>query len=351
MTFISKDEEDKIKRIEDLDTGKEINIVSNEGKTKLAIDYSFPKGEENKSFKVTTISGRVYEMKPYYTINYNSNASNANMQIDKSYGLIGENENFKSIPTRTGYTFYGWSEKQSSIFAEYENIIYSKANDADINLYAVWRKNKESVTAESFLKAIETIDETCQVNIKIQDKEESYDTDFMVHNGDLVLDGTTQIAEATLNDNTYELGSPYVDVAQSEEESGMAKNTIVLKVNGNLTINENVKLTTCKSENGYGSSKGLIIYCTGTLTNNGDISMTARGAYAKGQDIYLWKNSNNTYEYVPAIGATGGDRISIEITSGGYNGKDGNSAEAQEIRRGTGGRRRRLCLFIYSMET
>ena len=51
----------------------------------------------------------------------------------------------------------------------------------------------------------------------------------------------------------------------------------------------------------YGGPKGMIVYCTGTLENNGDISMTCRGAYAKGQNVYLYKNSNNTYEFVPAI--------------------------------------------------
>ena len=77
---------------------------------------------------------------------------------------------------------------------------------------------------------------------------------------------------------------------------------IVLKVNGNLTVDEGVTLTTYASKDGYGGPKGLTIYCTGTLTNNGTISMTARGAKPEGQNVYLWKNPDNIFEYIPAIG-------------------------------------------------
>ena len=49
----------------------------------------------------------------------------------------------------------------------------------------------------------------------------------------------------------------------------------------------------------------MYIYCTGTLTNNGTISMTARGAKAEGQNVYLFKNLDNTYEFVPIVGGIG----------------------------------------------
>jgi hypothetical protein len=48
----------------------------------------------------------------------------------------------------------------------------------------------------------------------------------------------------------------------------------------------------------------MFLYVAGTLTNNGTITMTARGACAVGQNIYLRKNnSNQAYETVPAVGA------------------------------------------------
>ena len=90
------------------------------------------------------------------------------------------------------------------------------------------------------------------------------------------------------------------DVATKDE---YAQNMIIVKVNGDLTINEGVTVTAYASEEGYGGPKGLFIYVTGTLTNNGTISMTARGAKAEGQNVYLFKNSDGSYEYVPKEGA------------------------------------------------
>ena len=120
-------------------------------------------------------------------------------------------------------------------------------------------------------------------------------------------------------------------------ESDYAKNMVVLKVNGNLTIDEGVTLTAYASKNGYGGPKGMTIYCTGTIANHGTVNMTARGAKAVGQNVYLWKNTDGTYEYVPAIGADGGAGISgapsgsaITFRSNGKNGTNG-------VNRQTGG--------------
>ena len=52
--------------------------------------------------------------------------------------------------------------------------------------------------------------------------------------------------------------------------------------------------------------KECIYIVNGTLTNNGTISMTARGAKAEGQNVYLFKNIEGNFEYVPAVGGTGG---------------------------------------------
>lgn len=71
----------------------------------------------------------------------------------------------------------------------------------------------------------------------------------------------------------------------------------IFKYNKNLIIDENVLLTPQTRK------KGLCIICNGTLEVNGEISMTSRGAIAEGQDVLLFKNSDNTYEFVPSIGA------------------------------------------------
>ena len=114
---------------------------------------------------------------------------------------------------------------------------------------------------------------------------------------------------------------------------------VVLKVNGDLTINEEAKLTAYASKNGYGGPKGMMIYCTGTLTNNGTISMTARGAKAEGKNVYLWKNSDNSYEFVPAVGAEGGVKSQVVGNSifGGRYSKIGNSGKNATSRQTAGG--------------
>lgn len=83
-----------------------------------------------------------------------------------------------------------------------------------------------------------------------------------------------------------------------------ATNSVMVLVKGNLTISSGVTVTTARSN--YGGPKGLFLLVTGTLTNNGAITMTQRGAKAVGQNVYLWKNVDETYEYVPATGAAGG---------------------------------------------
>lgn len=77
---------------------------------------------------------------------------------------------------------------------------------------------------------------------------------------------------------------------------------LILKFNKNLTVNSGITLIPQVRK------KGMVVYVSGTLINNGKISMTARGASATGQDVYLYNN-----EYVPAIGGNGGNG-SITLT-------------------------------------
>ena len=78
--------------------------------------------------------------------------------------------------------------------------------------------------------------------------------------------------------------------------------------------------------------KECLYIAHGTLTNNGTISMTARGAKAEGQNVYLFKKNDDSFEYVPKVGGAGGV---IKPTSG--NGFHGAVGQSPNIRRGTGG--------------
>lgn len=161
----------------------------------------------------------------------------------------------------------------------------------------------------------------------------NYSVHTIVYDGNLVLDGVTSVDGAILTSNVYEFGDSTVDVGTSTAD---ASNMVILKVNGDLTINSGITITGCKSASGYGGTKGFMIFCTGTMTNNGVISMTARGAKAAGQNVYLWKNNDNSFEYVPALGGSGATAVSLVnapcINKTGTIGGSG-------INRGTGGRR------------
>lgn len=169
-------------------------------------------------------------------------------------------------------------------------------------------------TNESLIGIVKNATKSEIRNISV--KSEKYSANILVYKGDLILDGIKQVDGAELKQNKYEFGNKETDIGTESED---AKNMVILKIDGDLTVNSGITLTACKSDNGYGGPKGMMIYCTGTLTNNGTISMTARGAKAEGQDVYLWKNSDNSYEFVPAVGASGADSAKI-ATSGFWGG-------------------------------
>ena len=130
---------------------------------------------------------------------------------------------------------------------------------------------------------------------------EIYSLDTIIYDGNLILDGYSEVKGAKLSTGlVYEFG----DLRDVSDGTNYAQHTVVLKVNGDLIVKAGVTLTSINNEN-YGGPKGMVIYCTGTLKNDGDISMSEKGGYAEGQNIYLYKNSNETYEFVPKIGAMG----------------------------------------------
>ena len=84
------------------------------------------------------------------------------------------------------------------------------------------------------------------------------------------------------------------------------KNSVVLKVNGDLTLDTGYTLTSVKSGTAVG--KGLFIYCTGVATINGTVNMSGVTCTAEGQNVYLWKNRDGSFEYIRKNGAPAGGR-------------------------------------------
>ena len=105
--------------------------------------------------------------------------------------------------------------------------------------------------------------------------------------------------------------------------------TLVVKYHKDLTVDKGVTLT-AKRNNELTYKKGMYICVLGDIYNEGEISMSKRGTYnQEGQNVYLWKNIDDSYEYVPANGAVGASRITTKSTGNywsaiaGYKGEEG----------------------------
>ena len=156
-----------------------------------------------------------------------------------------------------------------------------------------------------------------------------YSINAINHNGDMVLDGTNTFEGATLKNGIYSFGNV----------NDIGNSTVLLKVNGNLIINSNITLTSVSGSNN--GPKGFIVYCTGTLTNNGTITMNNNSAYVTGQNIYLYKNTNKEYNMVNALGGNAGARA-VGNTSGTRNGGEGGTGASYN----SSGGGRRSCKFL-----
>ena len=91
--------------------------------------------------------------------------------------------------------------------------------------------------------------------------------------------------------------------------SANATRMVIVKVNGDLTNSTTIR----PYYTAYGGPKGFLLYVTGTLTNTGTID-NSHGAKAAGQEVYLWKNIDESYEVVPATGGTGGAAVNNQAT-------------------------------------
>lgn len=164
-------------------------------------------------------------------------------------------------------------------------------------------------------------------NEEMEEKTEIYSLNVINYEGDLILDGKKQIEGSTITSNTYLFGN----TADISNGSNYAKNTVVLKVNGNLTINSGITLTTILGSNG--GPLGLLVYTTGQLINNGLITMSERAAYSAGQNVYLYKKVNNSFEFIPKNGGLGGIGGSGQAAHGFYQGSPGGNGTNRACRR------------------
>lgn len=326
--LIEVNDEKGIEYIKESD-GKTINC---NGKTQVSLDYVATK---NSNLSFTLKAKGEQEISKNITLN-DETISNNSVSISKIKDIEGykifEIKNNLSLIADRFKTYYkigengDWVEGKGKISTlDYDLTQNGKVNEED-NTVTIYAKIVNEIDKDNKLEDVVTISQKYEVNTdstqsslgadSLIDAVEKYNFDDGEYSVK-VAEETYNLKVQTFNQNleidaNTEIGSEN-DVATENEN---AKSMVVLKVNGDLTINEEAKLTAYASKNGYGGPKGMMIYCTGTLTNNGTISMTARGAKAEGQDVYLWKNSDNSYEFVPAEGASGAN--SVRITTSGF---------------------------------
>lgn len=294
-------------------------------KTQISVDYNMKK-DENYTFKIKTKSNeeiqestvcanddfindtvvsitKINNETGYKVIDIEKQTS---LNGYKTYYQIGKNGNWIEGTGKVALVDY---DLMTNNLLNEDNTIAVTAkieNDTNKNVVSITKKYEVETAAisnkynsESLLKNLENGDiKTGNYDVTVDN--EIYNLRVYSFDGDLVINTNTTFGTEK-------------DVATSSE---YAKNMIVIKVNGDLTIEDGVTLTAYASKNGYGGPKGMTIYCTGTITNNGTISMTARGAKAEGQNVYLWKNMDNSYEFVPKVGAAGGNSVVGGVTNG-----------------------------------
>lgn len=134
-------------------------------------------------------------------------------------------------------------------------------------------------------------------NLSIGEKLQKMDDEGNIIEGeDIVLDGLTQSADK----KTWTIGAT----------EDVNTRTAVLKVDGNLTIQSGITLTSAYASRK--GTKGLIIYVSETFNNLGTVNMDSRGA-SGAEPLYLFKKKSGAFAYF-ANGAAGGAGIVKLIT-------------------------------------
>ncbi len=273
--------------------GEDLSIQG-KGKNKIAIDKKMKEGEEYK-IKIKAVGEEEEEYvliatsKPIITItNMDTTGDGTTKTVEIEYPNNEKLKNYYSLDD--GIT---WQEYSGEINAlEVEN----RTINAKVEVKEGKTIQKTGVEAvivsDSLLSAAEKAVIGNNRYYRIAIKDEVYPVHTYVENGD----------------TTYTANKSYGDANDVGTASANAKNMVLVKVNGDLTINSGVTVTSYGTS--YGGTKGMLLYVTGNLENRGTITMTARGAKAEGQNVYLWKNADASqrgeYEFVPKVGASGG---------------------------------------------
>ncbi len=311
------------KGIEKLIIGED--IIETKGKTKVAIDRKLNEGEvyqikvklngEDKEELYTGVASRTLPTIILANADTNGDGTTKTVEV-KSV----EHKNIKkyySLDDGQNWSEYTEETKVLQVKEAENRTITAKVEAKEGKFINV--DNAERVpliVSESLITAVRDaniINNDRYYRIAVKDKE--YYTHIYIEKNSLTLESSKTYGSAS-------------DVGTANAN---AQCMVIVKVNGDLTINNGVTLTAYNTT--YGGPKGMLVCATGTITNNGAISMTARGAKAVGENVYLWKNISEgqtiNYEFVPVSGAGGASRRACNSA--------GQSAGANGTGRQTGG--------------
>ncbi len=340
MLVIAEDTENGIEKI--IYPNNEMELYCN-GKTKVAFDYNTDiTGKESLTFKAINTKGEEIER----TIQINNQ-----FYLDMiDYNLTRETETQQALTVnyKAGSAVKQYMIGDSSAWVNYTNIIRlddyqilealgnrdvkvalrqvdSIGNEIIINVEhtildtVTYKQENTVIEGESILACVENNNlESGNYIFRITYNGEGNTIDYPVELYNYNEDANYEASNEIVIGNTK-----YTGTGKTNSEKRM----LILKYNGDLTINSGVTISptgTSATINGVAylcTKKGMFIYCAGTLTNNGNITMTAKGTVNQtGENVYLHKNEDNTYEYVPAIGGAGGAGVVNKTANNGVAG-------------------------------
>ena len=343
MLLVAEDTENGIEKI--IYPNNEMELYCN-GKTKVAFDYNTDiTGKESLTFKLVNTLGE--EIEKTIKINDQFYLDMINHSITKET----ETQKVLTVNYKEGSSTKQYKIGDTSNWVNYTNTIRlddyqilealgNESREVKVSLRQIDNIGNEIIVLIKYIipnsityKQEDTVIEgesilACVENNNLESGNYIFKVTGTVQeqNEQGVLETKTETLEYPVelynyNEDANYIGQNYTLVGNTAYigmgKANSEKRMLILKYNKNLTISEGITITptgTNESINGATylcTKKGMFIYCAGTLTNNGTITMTAKGTVnQEGEDVYLYKNEDNTYEYIPEVGVTGASGIS-----------------------------------------
>lgn len=193
-----------------------------------------------------------------YTITYNANGgTGAPAAHSYTYAPTGTTKLSSTVPTRTGYTFLGWSLSSTATTASYSaGQNWNLNNASNYTLYAVWSINKYYLDVNGLLDG-SAVQNTA-----------GYGTFDVYINGTLVSDNVTDYYTEWPYGTTYEIKGVVATTGHTYNgvSAGSASGTITGTKSVQLNFTTNTYTVTYNANGGTGAPASQTKYYAATLT-------------------------------------------------------------------------------------